>query len=191
MPPPLPSSTLPASPICVRRAEERVAQWLLRTLPQAEVVPYRVARRAAEAGRQVRLQPASRHSSDCSLLRCSFRLPCGSAVHCVKEVLDRKPTIFDGEVSVEGRYDGEVSGASYESGPWVWEESARVWRRDVHPHEVLVSTQCGHAYSEAFWSDAISTTLEQVRHATMWWLQARRVSVRSWFGLGSCMATFL
>lgn len=109
----------------------------------------------------------------------------------MKEVLDRKPTIFDGEVSVEGRYDGEVSGASYESGPWVWEESARVWRRDVHPHEVLVSTQCGHAYSEAFWSDAISTTLEQVRHATMWWLQARRVSVRSWFGLGSCMATFL
>ena len=77
--------------------------------------------------------------------RRRYRLPDGSGVTCVSEVHDRKRKIFDGEVSVEGKQDGEVSGASYEAGPWVWEAAAREWKRDVHPHEVLVCTPCGHA----------------------------------------------
>lgn len=75
---------------------------------------------------------------------------------------DRKPKIFDGTTSVNGKHDGEVSGASYEPGPWVWEGAAGEWQRDLHPHEVLVSTPCGHAYSEAFWSDVVSTAIDKV-----------------------------
>ena len=70
--------------------------------------------------------------------RPPFVLPDGEEVDCVVEVVDEKPLIFDGTLLVRGQHDGQVSGSSFEPGPWVWEEQAAVWRRDVHPHDVLV-----------------------------------------------------
>ena len=126
-----------------------VARWLLRALPECVAVP------CGEA-------PPDEHTR--------YRLPNGNGLEVVSEVKDEKLQIFDGEVMVAGEHDGETSGASYEPGPWKWDAADRVWRRDVHPHDVLVQVLpgCGHCYSEEFWRLKLSTTIDQAARGHGW-----------------------
>ena len=76
-----------------------VARWLLRALPESVAVP-------------------------CGLVQddepARYRLPDGTGLQAVSEVVDEKLTIWDGQVLTPGEIDGEFSGASYEPGPWRW-----------------------------------------------------------------------
>ena len=97
--------------------------------------------------------------------RPRWYLPDGSGIDCVTEVEDEKEQIFDGQEMVpkpgELMRDGQVSGASYEPGPWTWDGIRRVWVRDTHPNDVLIATPCGHAYSERFFAAIMSTTIDR------------------------------
>ena len=108
--------------------------------------------------------------------RPRWTLPDGTPVDCVVEIDDEKERIFDGTTMVTGTQDGQVSGASFEPGPWTWVESRRMWIRDTFPHDVLVVTPCGHAYSERFWSEIMSTTIERANAHTF---RARKARCRA------------
>jgi len=92
---------------------------------------------------------------------------------------DQKPAVWDGAAMVRGKYDGEASGASFEPGPWRWDATAGpdgtgAWLRDTHPHEALILTPCGHAYSEVFWAAKLSTRIDQSARTGRWAAQRAR-----------------
>mgnify|MGYP001982710462 CR=1 FL=1 len=124
------------------KAREQVANWLLRELPGLVAVPCRRIASAEES---------------------RFRLENGNGVELVTSVVDEKELVWDGSAYVAGKNDGEASGASFEPGPWRWEEVGGHWRRDRHPHEILVVAGCGHNYSEVFWSLKLSTVIDYER----------------------------
>ena len=148
------------------RAREQVAQWLLAELPDCIVVPFR--RRPPPAS-----EAAAGEVAEVGGAARVYRLPDGDEVDVVCEVAAEKDAIWDGAEMVGGKYDGEVSGATYERGPWHWSEAAKVWRRDAHPHDVLVLAPCGHCYSEQWWAAKLSTTIDVSSRGT---LRARRAT---------------
>lgn len=48
------------------------------------------------------------------------------------------------------------------------------WLRDAHPHEALILTPCGHAYSEIFWKAKLSTRIDQSARTGSWAAQRSR-----------------
>ena len=167
---------------------ELVAAWLLREIPECIVVPTAVISAApplplppppAPAWQPVpdgggdggaaapvpMVAPAILHD-EVQAHAPRWALPDGTGVDCVVEIDDEKETVYDGKVLVGGQYDGQVSGASFEPGPWTWVASRGVWVRDVYPHDVLVATPCGHAYSERFWSEVMSTEINRANAHT-------------------------
>lgn len=168
---------------------ELVAAWLLRELPECVAVPCE-RRESREAGVAAALPggaaaaggapdgaaadpaaapaaPSLPEDPDARLgatvvHETRWTLPNGDPVDCVVAVEEEKERIFDGTVLVRGTYDGQVSGASYEPGPWTWHERRGMWVRDAFPHDVLVVTQCGHCFSERMWNVVMSTSIERV-----------------------------
>ena len=148
------------------RGEVLVAGWLLRELPEAIAVPFddvteQVAHEAAAAAGGAPAVAVERGEDGWE--RGRLPLPDGRVAACVVAVPDEKEAVWDGAAMVSGKYDGESSGASFEPGPWRWEARSQRWRRDSHPHDVLVTAPCGHAFSEHFWSAKLSTRIEQSR----------------------------
>ena len=150
------------------QAMELVASWMLREVPEMVAVPCALAplpigAPAAAAAANPVVSGGEYGAGGAPPPR--YTLPDGSPLDCVSAVEDEKERIFDGVAMVRGQHEGQVSGASFEPGPWTWEASCGVWRRDVFPHDVLVATPCGHAYSERFWSTTMSTTIERGANA--------------------------
>jgi hypothetical protein len=80
-----------------------------------------------------------------------WTLPDGTAVECVCSLEDEKERIYDGSTLVAGLHDGQVSGASFEPGPWTWIASRRVWVRTsccatpTGPHMHTLHMHTSHA----------------------------------------------
>ena len=162
-----------------RGGNELVAAWMLREIPECLVVPCAILHNESEALRLAQggaggadgaggaastaaaAAPLVNQNGEVQAQRPRWSLPDGTAVDCVVDLEDEKERIYDGRALVEGQHDGQVSGASYEPGPWTWVAERRQWVRDAFPHDVLVVTPCGHAYSERYWSEIMSTQIER------------------------------